>query len=577
MRSSLLFYKTSKNANKDSQVISNELLEKADYIRKISKGIFSYGPLMQRVVKNFTEIIREELDKIGGQEVCLPILQPAEFWEKTERWQAFSSEGLLYTLKDRENRDFCIAPTHEEVISSLVAEKITSKRQLPIHLYQIAPKFRDEIRPRFGLMRSKELLMEDSYTFSNSPEQMEEQYQLLRQAYCNIFDRLGLQYVIVEADGGKIGKGKSEEFQVLCALGEDTICVSEEYAANVETAKAIPPAFSYDKTLLPMEQCYTPDVCSIEELQKFFDIPPQKILKTLVFKLVYSDGARMVAIGIRGDRQINAAKVCSKFLANEAIPASEEELSALKTTKGFIGPLNCPIEFFADLSAEPMTNFICAGNRKDFHYVNMNWERDLSKPTFDDFLLAEEGDICPQNPTVPYRMMRGIEVAHIFNLGTKYTQAFNVSFQDEQSNSCLCWMGTYGIGVGRTLASCIEQLSDDKGIVWPTCLAPFCATIIPAGKAPEIITAAETLYATLRNAGYDPLLDDRDERFGYKLNDSDFIGIPYKIIIGKSFLSDHLVELESRKGDKLSVEISKFLLTFENLISRGVTPKNKHS
>ncbi|WP_213358374.1 proline--tRNA ligase [Chlamydiifrater phoenicopteri] len=568
MRSSLLFYKTSKNANKDSQVISNELLEKADYIRKISKGIFSYGPLMQRVVKKFCQIIREELDKVGGQEVCLPILQPAEFWEKTERWQAFSSEGLLYTLKDREQRDFCIAPTHEEIISSLVSEKITSKKQLPIHLYQIAPKFRDEIRPRFGLMRSKELLMEDSYTFSASPEQMEEQYQLLRHAYCNIFDRLNLRYVIVEADGGKIGKGKSEEFQVLCSLGEDTVCVSEQYAANIETARALPQPFAYDKALLPLEQHQTPNIGSIEALQKFFNVAPQKILKTLVFKLLYSEGSRMVAIGIRGDRQVNTAKVCSKFLANEVVPATEEELSSLGTTKGFIGPLNCPIEFFADFSTEPMTNFICAGNEKDIHYLNANWERDFPKPSFADFLLAEEGDICPQNPATPYKMMKGIEVAHIFNLGTRYTEAFNVSFQDEQNTSSLCWMGTYGIGVGRTLASCVEQLSDDKGIVWPNCLAPFCATIIPAGKTQEILEGAETVYAILKNAGYDPLLDDREERFGYKLNDSDFVGIPYKIIIGKSFLSHNLIELESRKGEKLSIKIDELLPTVKNLFSK---------
>lgn len=466
MRTSLLFYRTSKNANKEASVLSYELLQKAGYLFKTSKGIYSYTPLFQRVILKMTEIIREELNAIGGQEVCLPLLQPAELWEKTGRWKAFLSEKLLYVLKDRENKAMCLAPTHEEVVSEFVAQWLTGREQLPIHLYQIGTKFRDEIRPRFGLMRAKEFLMEDSYTFSDSPEQMEEQYAKLRLAYQRIFDRLNLKYVIVAADGGKIGKGKSEEFHVLCSLGEDTICVSGSYGANVEAAQAIPPSYVYDSNLLPVEEVATPNIRTIEDLEVFFNTPKHKILKTLVVKTRQKDSEKFFAICIRGDRQINLTKVASFLQVDDCELASEEEiLKHLHVEKGFIGPLYCPIPCYADETTRPMTNFICANNQKDVHCKHVNWGRDIPLPAFGDFLLAEAGDLCPQNGGAPYEIFQGVEVAHIFNLGTRYTESFSVGFQDKNGDKQLCWMGTYGIGVGRTLAACIEQLADNKGLV----------------------------------------------------------------------------------------------------------------
>ncbi|EPP35464.1 proline--tRNA ligase [Chlamydia ibidis] len=560
MKASQLFYKTSKNVNKDASVLSYELLEKAGYLFKTSKGIYTYTPLLWRVSLKMAKIVREELNAIGGQEVSLPILHPMELWQETGRWEAFSSEGLLYTLTDREDKDFCLAPTHEEVVSSFVSQWLSARKQLPIHLYQIATKFRDEIRPRFGLMRAREFLMEDSYTFSDSPEQMNEQYKKLREAYKRIFNRLNLKYVIVEADGGKIGKGKSEEFHVLCSLGEDTICVSGSYGANIEAAVACPTPYAYDKELLPIEEIPTPDIKSIENLKNFFSIDQQKIMKTLIVKLFYGKEEKFLAIGIRGDRQINLAKVVSKLNADDCLLASDEEIQKyLGTEKGFVGPLNCPIEFVADETTRSMTNFVCAGNTKDIHFINVNWDRDVSRPEYYDFLLAEAGDGCPFNDNVPYEVYQGVEVAHIFNLGTKYTETFDVSFQDEEGKKQICWMGTYGIGIGRTLAACVEQLADHKGIVWPGSIAPFHITLLCNGGDTASLEAAEILYRDLQSHGYEPLLDDRNERLGFKIKDSDLLGIPYKLIFGKVFHSSGMLEIESRLGEKFSVIPGEFL------------------
>ncbi|MEG0037043.1 MAG: proline--tRNA ligase [Victivallaceae bacterium] len=561
MRTSQLFFKTVKNSNSKKQyVASYELLEQAGYLSKLSKGIFTYTPLMYRVVSNFCGIVRQELNKIGGQELMLPLLQPAEIWKTTGRWEEFLSEKLLYTLKDREDKFFCIAPTHEEAVCGLVAERLKNHKQLPLHLYQIAAKFRDEIRPRFGLMRTKELLMEDSYTFSESEEQMQEQYLKLRGAYSNIFRRLELEFVIVDADGGKIGKGKSEEFQVLCDIGEDAVCVSDDYGSNIETAKTVPPHFNYRKCPDPVTEVKTPGIKTIKSLSEFLNVPEQLILKTFVYKLTCTNGFDFIAVGIRGDRQLNTTKIKTCLGATDIAPASEEEIiELLGVGPGFIGPLNCPITFVADLSTEAMTGFICAGNKEDVHYVNVNWDRDISSPTRYDFLLVEEGDVCPSNPGTPYAIKRGVEVAHIFNLGLRYTQIFNVTFQDRKGTDKICWMGTYGIGIGRTLAACVEQKHDEKGIVWPLEVAPFKITVIVAKVESTLIEEAEKLYRLLTDHGYDPLFDDRDERLGFKLKDSDLIGIPYKIIIGKEFLNSGKFEIESRTGEKFEVAPESFL------------------
>jgi prolyl-tRNA synthetase len=552
MRTSKLFFRTFKEAPHEADIISHQLLERGGYLRKLGKGIYTYTPLLWRVVKKLMQIIREELDRVGAQEISMPFLHPAQLWKETGRWEAFTSENLLYTLLDREGHPFCLAPTHEEVVVTTVANWVTSYKDLPLNLYQIGTKFRDEIRPRFGLMRAKEFLMKDGYSFSKNSQDMDEQYKLMRLAYSNIFQRLGLDFVIVEAHGGKIGTGKSEEFQVKADVGEDAVMVCEGYAANVETTKSIPPSFDYEPTLKEKQEVATPSTETIEALSAFLKIPPQLILKTIVYKLIFSDHEEFVAIGIRGDRQVNEVKVKEKFGALELALANADEIQKLIGAKfGFIGPLNCPIPFYADHTLKPMNNFVCAFNKDDKHAINVNWERDLPIPSFDDFLLAQEGDGCPHIPGGTYQMVRGIEVGHVFNLGTRYTEKLGALFQDEEGKTQPIWMGTYGIGVTRTVAACIEQNHDEKGIIWPKALAPFKILVTSAStQDPLLVDTAEKAYEALLINGFEPLLDDRDLRLGFKLKDSDLIGIPYKLIIGKAYMQEQKYEIESRKGEK---------------------------
>ncbi len=550
MRTTQLFFQTFKEAPSDADIISHQLLERGGYIKRLGRGIYSYTPLMMRVFKKMLTIVREELENAGAQEISLPFLHPAQLWKESGRWDDFTAEKLLYTLEDREGHSYCLAPTHEEVVVSLVTNWVTSYKQFPFNLYQIGNKFRDEIRPRFGLMRGKEFLMKDGYSFCRNEQEMDAQYKAMRTAYSNIFRRLGLEFVLVEAHGGKIGKGKSEEFQVIADVGEDAVMVCGEYAANVEATKSIPPSYTYENSLKSMEQVATPETKTIEELSVFLKVDPQQILKTLVFKLIYADRKEFVAIGIRGDRQINLLKVEEKFGPIETLQASEDEVKRLTGANvGFIGPLNTKLTFHADKSTEPMTNFVCASNEDDLHTINVNWERDLPKPEFDDFLLAEEGDSCPHIPDGTYKVQRGIEVGHIFNIGTKYTEKLGAHFQDENGKMKPIWMGTYGIGIGRTAAACIEQSHDERGIIWPKILAPFRIMITAASsKDPALVETAEKLYKEL--ASYEPLMDDRNERLGFKLRDSDLIGIPFKLIVGKSFTNEGKVEIESRVGEK---------------------------
>lgn len=561
MRTSKLFFRTFKEAPHEADVISHKLLERGGYLRRLGKGIYSYTPLMWRVLKKLMNIIREELDRVGAQEISMPFLHPAQLWKETGRWEDFTSANLLYTLTDREGHSFCLAPTHEEVVVSLVTNWMTSYKDLPFNLYQIGTKFRDEIRPRFGLIRGKEFLMKDGYSFSKDPQGMEEQYQLMRIAYSNIFKRLGLDFVIVEAHGGKIGTGKSEEFQVKAEIGEDVVMVCGEYAANVETTKSIPPAYTYEKTLKAKERVKTPQTVTIEQLSAFLKVDAERILKTLIYKLIFPNREEYVAIGIRGDRQINDLKVQDKFGAMEVMLASEEEVRKLTGAGfGFIGPIESKLHFYADNTTKPMTNFICAINKDDIHDINVNWEKDLPLPEFDDFLLAEAGDGCPHLPGGVYKIQKGIEVGHIFNLGTRYTEKLGALFQDEHGKTQPFWMGTYGIGVGRTAAACIEQKHDEKGIIWPLVLAPFKITVTAASaQDPNLVATAEKIYEVLSSNGFEPLLDDRDLRLGFKLKDSDLIGIPYKLIVGKAFTSEKKVEAESRTGEKDLIEVDQIL------------------
>lgn len=553
MRLTKLFFRTLKEHPEEAEVISHQLLERGGYLKKLGKGLYSHTPLMARVLKRIATIIREELDKAGCQEIVMPILHPAELWQKTGRWDDFKSANLLYTLTDREQRDYCIAPTHEEVVVSLVSGWVSSYRQLPFNLYQIATKFRDEIRPRFGLMRSKEFLMKDGYSFSSNEMAMEEEYQKMRVAYSNIFKRLGLDFVIVSAHSGKIGKGKSEEFQVKASIGEDAIMVAPNDASNIEQTVSIAPQYTYDKELKPMTEIQTPHTSSIEDLAQLTKRKPYEILKTILYKLIFNNREEFVAIGVRGDREVNDVKVCDYFGAIEIALASEEEvLKATGCRPGFAGPLNCKLPFYADKTVEPMTNFVTAANKPDIHFLNVNFERDVAKPVFHDFLLAKEGDASRFGGT--YKVERGIEVGHIFNLGTLYTEKLAALFQDEGGQIKPIWMGTYGIGVGRCASACIEQNHDEKGILWPLAIAPFTLFMTAATtNNAEQVKAADEIYEELKE--FDILYDDRDERLGLKLKDSDLIGIPFKLIVGKT-LAEGKVEIETRKGEKQLIERS---------------------
>jgi len=544
MRASQLFFRTFKEPPADADIASHKLLEQAGYIHRLGRGLYIYSSLMKRVIDKLSQIVREEMEREGAIEVTLPHLHPADIWHETGRWGDYTAEHLLYTVEDREGHPYCVAPTHEEAMTAFVRSWVKSYRELPINLYQIGAKFRDEIRPRFGLIRAKEFLMKDGYSYSKDPEGMNEQYEKMRRAYSAILDRLELDYVLVQAHGGKIGgKGQSQEFQVKTAVGEDTVMVCGNYAANVEATKSIPPSFTYDSSKKTQERVSTPNIGSIEELSRFLKIEPQKILKTIVFKLIFLDRKEFVAIGIRGDRQVNPIKVQDHFGAIEIEQASDTDINK-KSAVGFIGPLNCPFPFYADETCRPMKNFCCANNEKDVHFINVNWDKE---PEYHDFLLAEAGDQHPDGGT--YSIQKGTEVAHIFNLGTKYSEKMKATYQDENGEQQPFWMGTYGLGMGRTAQACVEQRHDDKGIIWPMAIAPFKIIIIPAATHnEELMAIAEEIYLELQD--HDPLFDDRDQRLGFKLKDSDLIGIPYKLIVGKSLQESGKLEIESRLGQK---------------------------
>ncbi len=552
MRLSQYFFHTTKEAPHEAEVVSHQLFERAGYLRKLGRGLYTYTPLLWRVLAKLQTIVREEMVRAGAHEILMPLLHPAELWQKSGRYTDFKSANLLYTLNDRNGHEYCLAPTHEEIVVALASNWLTSYKQLPVNLFQIGTKFRDEIRPRFGLMRCKEFLMKDAYSFASSPEGMEKAYQAMHAAYMRIFRRCGLDFVVVEAHGGKIGKGKSEEFQVKAAIGEDLILVCKDYACNVEAAQAIPRSYSYEKELKAKELTSTPDVATIESLAAFLKVRPEEILKTIVYKLLFADRTEFVAIGIRGDRQVNAVKVATYLGAMEIELASEEEIEKLTGAKpGFIGPIDLKIPFYADKTAEPMTNFVVALNRDDYHYIHANYDRDFPRPTFVDFLTAEAGDGCPQVPGGTYEAVRGIEVGHVFNLGTLYSEKLGAAFQDEKGEMRPYWMGSYGIGIGRTAAACVEQSHDEKGIIWPMALTPFKISITAsATNDPLLVAKADELYQKLEEAGFEPLYDDRDERLGVKLKDSDLIGLPYKLIIGKSYKEKGLLEIESRRAVK---------------------------
>ena len=549
MRTSQYLLSTLKETPADAVVISHQLLLRAGMIRKLASGLYTWLPMGLRVLRKVEAVVREEMDAAGALEVLMPAVQPAELWQESGRWQQYGPE--LLRLKDRHDRDFCVGPTHEEVITDLARNELNSYKQLPLNFYQIQTKFRDEIRPRFGLMRGREFVMKDAYSFHMSQESLQETYDRMHQAYCNVFSRLGLDFRPVLADTGSIGGTGSHEFHVLAESGEDDIAFSDssDYAANVEKAEALPreserPAATQELTLVD-----TPDTKTIADLVEKFGLPIEKTIKTLVVH--GAEEGKLVALIVRGDHELNEIKAANlPQVASPLAFASEAELrQAIGAGAGSLGPLNLPLPCVVDRSVAPMSDFAIGANIDDKHYFGVNWERDLPLPEVADLRNVVAGDPSPDGKGTLV-IKRGIEVGHIFQLGTKYSEAMKLNVLSEQGKPVTLTMGCYGIGVSRVVAAAIEQNYDDRGILWPAALAPFQVALVPLKyETPAVKEATDKLYAELRAAGVDVLLDDRDKKTspGVKFADMELIGIPHRIVVSERGLADGNLEYKSRR------------------------------
>jgi prolyl-tRNA synthetase len=501
------------------------------------------------VLRKVETIVRQEMEACGAQEVSMPVVQPAELWQESGRWEQYGPE--LLRIRDRHQRDFCLGPTHEEVITSLVRDEIKSYKQLPLNLYQIQTKVRDEIRPRFGIMRAREFLMKDAYSFHIDQASLEQTYQVMFGAYTTIFTRLGLEFRPVIADTGSIGGSKSHEFHVLASSGEDAIAFSDgsDYAANVEMAEALAPAMERPAPGASLQKAATPGIRSIEELAAFLSIDPARSLKTLIVE--GEEAGTLVALVLRGDHQLNTIK--AEKLSAVAAPlrmASEEQVrAACRAGFGSLGPVGLNLPIIVDRSAAQLADFTCGANVDDTHLTGVNWNRDCPLGQIEDLRDAVRGDPSPDGKG-HLQIKRGIEVGHIFQLGTKYSEAMNARVLDENGKNVTVTMGCYGIGVSRIVAAAIEQNHDDSGIIWPTSMAPFQLAIVPLNmhKSEEVARCAEDLYQRLQAAGVEVLLDDRNERPGVKFADMELIGIPHRVVIGDRALADGNLEYKSRRG-----------------------------
>lgn len=549
MHFSKLFIPTLKESPADAEVISHKLMVRAGMIRQLASGIYSILPLGLRVLRKVEQIIREEMNQIGGQEVFLPSIQPAELWMESKRWDFYGKE--LLRIKDRHNREFCYGPTHEEVITDIVRKEIKSYRQLPVILYQIQTKFRDEVRPRFGIMRGREFMMKDAYSFHTDEEDTQHTYGQMAQAYSNIFKRCGLDFKQVQADSGTIGGNFSHEFAVLADSGEDDIgfCESCGYASNLELAgsklpaTSTPPAAPQD-----LKEVETPGKKSVEEVAGFLNLPARQIVKTII--LENENG--LVAGLVRGDHEINPVKLKNLIGCEWLLPAGEEAISRHPGLHcGYVGPVGLDLPVYADHEIFALHDFVTGANKPSAHFTGVQVERDFKVKQFGDLRTVKVGDPCPHCEEGKYQVKRGIEVGHIFILGTKYSSLMKAVYLDQHGKESAMVMGCYGIGVGRTAAAAIEQNHDDRGIVWPLNLAPFQVIIIPVNYSDdEVKTACDTIYDRLQKMGIDPLLDDRTDRLGVKLKDADLIGIPLQIIVGPKNLSAGQIEIKIRKTNE---------------------------
>lgn len=547
MRTTQFPLNTVKETPADAEIASHQLMIRAGLIRKLAAGLYTWLPLGLRVMRKVEKITREEMEKAGALEVLMPGLQPAELWQETGRWEQYGPE--LARLKDRHDRDFCLGPTHEEIITDLARNEIKSYKQLPITYYQIQSKFRDEIRPRFGVMRSREFIMKDAYSFHLDQESLQATYDAMYQAYTNIFNYLGLNFRAVIADSGSIGGAVSHEFHVLADSGEDAIAFStdSEYAANVEKAEAVMPAGTRGLATEPLTLIDTPNQHSIEEVCGFLNIPATQCLKTLIVK---GKEDTLVALLLRGDHNLNDIKAIKiDGIASPLEFASDEQVgSACNCKPGSIGPIGLNIKIIADRSVTLMSDFVCGANQDGKHYKGVNWGRDLPIPDhIADLRRVVEGDPSPDGKG-QITLARGIEVGHIFQLGTKYSEAMKAGVINEGGKNQIMTMGCYGIGISRVVAAAIEQNHDDKGIIWPTNLAPFQVALCPMNmhKSERLKEASEKLYQDLLAAGIDVLFDDRKVRAGFMFSDMELIGIPHCIVVGDRGLDSGTVEYKAR-------------------------------
>ncbi|ABS76694.2 proline--tRNA ligase [Coxiella burnetii] len=563
MKVSQFFLATVKETPADAVLASHQLMIRAGMLRKLASGLYTWLPLGLRVLQKVADVVREEMNRAGALELLMPIVQPASLWQESGRWEAYGAE--LLRIMDRHQNGFCFGPTHEEVITDIARQELKSYKQLPLNFYQIQTKFRDEIRPRFGVMRSREFLMKDAYSFDLDEKGMQAAYEKMFDAYRRIFTRLGLNFRAVLADTGAIGGDYSHEFQVLADVGEDTVVYSDEsdYAANIEKAAAQAPQGERVKPVAEIKKIATPGVRTIKQLADKANILPEKGVKTLIVK---GDESSLIALILRGDHELNDVK--AQHLPGVAFPlqfADEKEIrEAIGCGPGSLGPVNLPIPFIVDRDAAQLVDFSCGANEDDFHWINVNWERDVPLGSVADIRKVVEGDISPDGKG-RLRFARGIEVGQVFQLGDKYSRKMNATVVDELGKSRYLQMGCYGIGVSRTVAAAIEQNHDERGIIWPTPMAPFFIALVPVNmhKSYRVREACEKLYNELIDAGYEVLWDDRKERPGVMFADMDLIGIPHRLVISESGLDRGIVEYKARKSKEAeNVSLENVLSVF---------------
>ncbi|HDZ6902284.1 TPA: proline--tRNA ligase [Listeria monocytogenes] len=560
MRQTMTFIPTLKEVPADAEVKSHQLLLRAGFIRQTASGIYSYLPLATLMLRKIETIIREELEAIGAAELLMPALQPAELWQESGRWNDYGPE--LMRLKDRASRDFALGPTHEEVITALLRDEVKSYKRLPLTLYQIQTKFRDEKRPRFGLLRGREFIMKDAYSFHATSESLDEVYNLMHQAYSNIFTRCGLEFRSVIADSGSIGGNESKEFMALSDIGEDTIAYSDasDYAANTEMAPVLYMEKKSHELEKDLEKVATPDQKSITDIVGFLEVPIGKTMKSMLYQV----DDEVIMVLVRGDHEVNDIKIKNALDATNVElvdPAVAVEL--LGANFGSLGPINVPenMRVFADNAVKDIVNAVVGANEDGFHYINVNPDRDFSVTSYFDLRMIQVGDLSPDGQGV-IKFAEGIEVGHIFKLGTKYSEAMNATILDENGRAQPIIMGCYGIGVSRILSAIAEQSNDENGFVWDKQISPFDLHLIPVNmKSEEQVAFAETLYTSLQDAGFSVLIDDRAERAGVKFADADLIGLPIRITVGKK-AAEGVVEVKIRKtGEMIEVRQDELLNT----------------